>query len=190
MRCCRRCSLALRAYRERCSPVIRNEFHAGLQQAVGKNVVFSGEYIWKYTHNAFDFSVLGNTPITFPIDWHNSKIPGYALARGNAQLPRLQRLSCHVVGGCALLPAAGGRSRSHCRPDAAYPFRIDHDEKFNETTHLQYTVSHDGSWFNGLWGGFNWRYDSGLVPARPCYAYDPNSSAQRRSPCQRPPGST
>ena len=62
-------------------PGFRNEFHAGLQQAFGKRVVVSGEYIWKYTHNAFDFSVLGNTPITFPIDWHNSKIPGYALAR-------------------------------------------------------------------------------------------------------------
>ena len=27
-----------------------------------------------------------------------------------------------------------------------YPFRIDHDEKFNQTTHVQYTVSRDGSW--------------------------------------------
>ena len=61
-------------------PGFRNEFHAGLQQAFGKNLVFSGEYIWKYTHNAFDFSVLGNTPITFPIDWHNSKVPGFACA--------------------------------------------------------------------------------------------------------------
>ncbi len=47
-------------------PGFRNEFHAGLQQAFGKWAVFSGEYIWKYTHNAFDFSVLGNTPIYFP----------------------------------------------------------------------------------------------------------------------------
>ena len=60
-------------------PGFRNEFHAGLQQAFGKHLVISGDYIWKYTHNAFDFSVLGNTPITFPIDWHNSKIPGWAL---------------------------------------------------------------------------------------------------------------
>ena len=58
------------------SPGWRNEFHAGLQQAFGKYLVFSGEYIWKYTHNAYDFSVLGSTPITFPIEWHNSKIPG------------------------------------------------------------------------------------------------------------------
>ena len=37
-------------------------------------------------------------------------------------------------------------------------FRIDHDEKFNQTTHLQYQPSKRGPWI-----GFNWRYDSGLV---------------------------
>src|SRR5262249_19235768 len=46
----------------------RNEFHAGVEQALGKYFVVDAEYIWKYTHNAFDFSILGNTPITFPID--------------------------------------------------------------------------------------------------------------------------
>jgi hypothetical protein len=45
-------------------------------------------------------------------------------------------------------------------------FRIDHDEKFNETTHLQYQP-----WRTGPWFGFNWRYDSGLVSgALPCFA--------------------
>src|SRR6185503_19728483 len=76
------------------TPGYRNEFHAGLQQAFGKHVVVSGEYIWKYTHNAFDFSVLGNTPITFPIDWHNSKIPGYAL---NIEVPNFHNLSAYAV---------------------------------------------------------------------------------------------
>ena len=75
-------------------PGFRNEFHAGFQQAFGKNLVFSGDYIWKYTHNAFDFSILGNTPITFPIDWHNSKIPGYAL---RADVPNFHNLSAFVV---------------------------------------------------------------------------------------------
>ncbi len=37
----------------------RNEFHAGLQQAFGKYLVVDGEYLWKYTHNAYDFSILG-----------------------------------------------------------------------------------------------------------------------------------
>ncbi len=75
-------------------PGFKNEFHAGLQQAFGKNLVISGDYIWKYTHNAFDFSVLGNTPITFPIDWHNSKIPGFAL---RADVPNFHNLSAFVV---------------------------------------------------------------------------------------------
>src|SRR5580658_537040 len=43
------------------SPGHRNEFHAGLQQAFGKYLVVDGEYIWRYTHKAFDFSVLANT---------------------------------------------------------------------------------------------------------------------------------
>jgi hypothetical protein len=119
-------------------PGFRNEFHAGLQQAFGKRVVVSGEYIWKYTHNAFDFSVLGNTPITFPIDWHNSKIPGYAL---HVDVPEYHHVSAYVVavfGGGALLPAAGGRSGRY-GGSTGLPFRIDHDEKFNQETHVQYT---------------------------------------------------
>ncbi len=73
------------------SPGWRNEFHAGLQQAFGKYLVFSGEYIWKYTHNAYDFSVLGATPITFPIEWDRSKIPGYA---GRVSVPNPSRNFC------------------------------------------------------------------------------------------------
>jgi hypothetical protein len=34
------------------------------------------------------------------------------------------------------------------------PFRIAHDEKFNQTTHLQYTVTR-GKALNGLWGKDN-----------------------------------
>ena len=142
-------------------PGFRNEFHAGLQQAFGKQLVVSGEYIWKYTHNAFDFGVLGNTPIYFPIDWHNSKIPGYAL---NAEFPEFHHFSAYMVAssvaarfippqsaGAGAAPQTGGQ-----------PFRIDHDEKFNQTTHLQYTLAR-GKILNGIWSGFNWRYDSGLV---------------------------
>jgi hypothetical protein len=61
---------------------------------VGKNFVLSGEYIWKHTHNGFDFSVLGNTAITLPIHWHNSKIPGFDL---RADMPHFDGLSAFVV---------------------------------------------------------------------------------------------
>jgi hypothetical protein len=156
-------------------PGFRNEFHAGLQQAFGKHLVFSGEYIWKYTHNAFDFSVLGNTPITFPIDWHNSKIPGYAL---RADAPQVHGFSAYLVASSVAArffpPQVAGAGATVGQ--AGLPFRIDHDEKFNQTTHLQYTISR-GKALDGLWGGFNWRYDSGQVAgATPCYGVtDPNT---------------
>jgi len=159
-------------------PGFRNEFHAGLQQAFGKHVVVSGEYIWKYTHNAFDFSVLGNTPITFPIDWHSSKIPGYAV---NVEVPEYHHMSAYVVMSSVAARfyppqvAGAGATVGH----TGLPFRIDHDERFNQTTHLQYTLT-KGKLLSGLWGGFNWRYDSGEVAgAAPCYnllSNDPNSA--------------
>jgi hypothetical protein len=135
----------------------RNEFHAGLQQAFGKYLVVDGEYIWKYTHNAYDFSVLGNTPITFPIDWHNSKIPGYAI---RASVPNFHGFTALVVMSSVAAryfpPQVGGLGVTVGQGGSV--FRIDHDEKFNQTTHLQYQP-----WKRGPWVGFNWRYDSGLV---------------------------
>jgi len=156
-------------------PGFRNEFHASLQQGFGKHAVVSGEYIWKYTHNAFDFSVLGNTPITFPIDWHNSKIPGYAI---RAEIPVVRGFSAYFVTSSVAArffpPQSAGAGATVGQ--SGFPFRIDHDEKFNETTHIQYTLSH-ASVLTGLWGGFNWRYDSGLTAGSvPCYNLtDPNS---------------
>jgi hypothetical protein len=149
-------------------PGFRNEFHTGLQQAFGKYLVFSGEYIWKYTHNGYDFSILGNTPIFFPIAWHNSKITGFA---GRVSVPNFHGLTALVVfSGVAARffnPQVGGLGID---PTATGVFRIDHDEKFNQTTHLQYQP-----WRRGPWVGFNWRYDSGLVAGAVPSAPDANS---------------
>ena len=166
-------------------PGFRNEFHAGVQQAIGKHAVVSGEYIWKYTHNAFDFSVLGNTPIAFPIDWHNSKIPGYAL---RAEMPETHGFTAYFVASSVAarfyLPQIAGAGATGGETEGAtyHPFRIDHDEKFNQQTHIQYTLRNDG-WWNGLWGGFNWRSDSGMVAgSTPCYSpTDPNSACPNSS---------
>src|SRR5260370_40202205 len=49
------------------------------------------------------------------------------------------------VGGLGSAPATG-------------VFRIDHDQAFNQTTHVQYQPHR-----NWPWVAFNWRYDSGLV---------------------------
>jgi hypothetical protein len=140
-------------------PGYRNEFHAGLQQAFGKYFVVDGEYIWKYTHNGYDFSILGSTPITFPIAWHNSKIPGYAI---RANVPNYHGLTALVVMSSVaarfFTPQIGGVGAVPVTSAAITPFRIDHDEKFNLTAHVQYQFAKRGPWV-----GFNWRYDSGLV---------------------------
>jgi carboxypeptidase family protein/TonB-dependent receptor-like protein len=142
------------------SPGHRNEFHAGLEQAFGKYLVIDGEYIWKYTHKAFDFSVLGNTPITYPIEWASSKIPGYAI---RASVPNFHGFTAFVVMSSVaarfFTPQVSGIGSTPAAPGStADVFRIDHDETFNQTTHLQYQP-----WKWSPWIGFNWRYDSGLV---------------------------
>jgi len=148
------------------SPGWRNEFHAGIQQAFEKYLVFSGEYIWKYTHNGYDFSILGNTPIFFPVAWHNSKIPGFA---GRVSVPTFHGFSALMVFSSVaarfFLPQISGAGATPSAPGGV--FRIDHDEKFNQTTHLQYQP-----WQRGPWFGFNWRYDSGLVAGAVPFATD------------------
>jgi hypothetical protein len=165
-------------------PGFRNEFHAGIEQAFGKYLVFSGEYITKYTHNGYDFSVLGNTPITFPIEWHNSKIPGYA---GRVSVPDLHGFSALMVFSSVAArffqPQIGGAG-STVATAAGLPFRIDHDEKFNQTTHLQYQP-----WKRGPWMGFNWRYDSGLVAgATPCFGTNAANDCPGTIPMTGVPG--
>jgi hypothetical protein len=148
------------------TPGYRNEFHAGLQQAFGRYAVVSGDYIWKYTHTGYDFSVLGATPIFFPVGWHNSKIPGYAI---RVSVPEFHGFTALVVMSSVAArffpPQTSGLGTTVGQ--SGTPFRIDHDEKFNQTTHLQYQP-----WKNAPWVGFNWRYDSGLVAGSVPFATD------------------
>ncbi len=140
-------------------PGRRDEYHAGIQQAFGKYLVIDGEYIWKYTHRAYDFSILGSTPITFPIEWYSSKIPGYAV---RASMPNFHGLTAYVafssVAARFFTPQVAGLGSTPTSTGTSTVFRIDHDEVFNQTTHLQFQPRKNGPWI-----GFNWRYDSGLV---------------------------
>jgi hypothetical protein len=138
----------------------RNQFNAGFQQAFGKYVVVDADYLWKYTHNAYDFSAFANTPIFFPIAWKNSKIDGPSV--------RVSMPNFHGFTALAVLahvraryfpPQIGGLGASITGGEV---FRIDHDQAFNQTTHFQYQP-----WKTLPWIGFNWRYDSGLVASNP-----------------------
>jgi hypothetical protein len=138
----------------------RNQFNAGFQQAFGKYLVVDADYLWKYTHNAFDFSAFANTPIFFPIAWKSSKIDGPAV---RVSLPNYHGLTAFAVLAHVRAryfpPQVGGLGAT---VGGDQVFRIDHDQAFNQTTHVQYQP-----WKTLPWIGFNWRYDSGLVASNP-----------------------
>ena len=191
-RCARTPARCTPASQQPCQPGFRNEFHAGLQQALGKNSSSSGEYIWKYTHNAFDFSVLGNTPITFPIDWHNSKIPGFAL---HADVPSFHNFSAYVVMSSVAArffpPQVAGAGatvgQQRAIPSASITTRSSTRPRTCSTRFRRQLV-------NGLWSGFNWRYDSASSPARLLAMASPIPTASARwnlhHHCRQRQGST
>jgi hypothetical protein len=154
-------------------PGFRNDFHAGFQQQITRYAVVSADYTWKYTHNAFDFSVLGATPITFPIGWYSSKIPGYD---GRLDIPSVHHFSAQVVFSSVsarfFTPQTSGLGAVPQPPGTGHtPFRIDHDERFNQSSHAQYQIGSRGPYV-----GFNWRFDSGQVAgSAPCYGTLPQN---------------
>ena len=146
-------------------PGQRNDFHAGFEQAFGKHLVIDADYMWKYTHNAYDFSVLFNTPITYPIAWQRSKIYGPSV---RVSFPDFHGLTAFFTASSVASrffnPQVGGLGTDLTTVGA---FRIDHDQKFQETTHIQYQPRRNLPWI-----GFNWRYDNGLVAGAVPFATD------------------
>jgi carboxypeptidase family protein len=138
-------------------PGQRNQFNTGLQQRLGRWLIVDADYFWKYTHNAYDFSVLFNTPITFPIAWHNSKLDGVTARVSTIDLHGFQayitlghtraRYFAPESGG--LIPLGGF---------AGGVFRIDHDQAYQQNAVFRYQRPHNGEWVD-----LTWRYDSGLV---------------------------
>ena len=55
-------------------PGRRNEFEVGAQQSLGRWIVADVGYFDKRTDNGYDFGVLFNTPIVFPISWNHSHV--------------------------------------------------------------------------------------------------------------------
>ena len=138
-------------------PGRRNQYNAGFQQTITKKVLVDVSYIWKYTHNAFDFDTLFNTPITFPIEWRKSKIDGLST---KINFTETKGFSAYVVLGHTRArffgPEIGGLIFNS--PLDATVFRIDHDQSFQQTTNLRYQPKRNGPWVD-----LTWRYDSGVV---------------------------
>lgn len=148
------------------SPGMRNLFNAGLEQAFGRYLVVTADYYWKYTTPDYDFDVLFSTPLTFPIQWTKSKIDGFA---GRISVPNVHGFTLVTTLGTSrdrfFPPGAGGLVFNSAPPPGV--FRIDHDQAFQQTTHMQYQWKKTGPWL-----GFNWRYDSGLVAGAVPFASD------------------
>jgi hypothetical protein len=147
-------------------PGMRNLFNAGFEQAFGKYLVLTADYYWKYTKPDYDFDVLFSTPLTFPIQWTKSKIDGVA---ARVSMPNFHGLSFMTILGTSrdrfFPPGVGGLIFNS--EVGGGVFRIDHDQAFQQSTHVQYQWKSKGPWI-----GFTWRYDSGLVAGSVPFAAD------------------
>lgn len=137
-------------------PGCRNQYSVGLQQSLGRWVIIDADYFWKYTRNAYDFSVLFNTPITSPIAWQRSKPDGVTA--------RVSTVNIH--GFTAYMTLGHSRAR-YFQPESGglvplggfsdSVFRIDHDQAYQQTVVMRYQHK------TAERIDFSWRYDSGLV---------------------------
>lgn len=139
-------------------PGTRNQFNVGFQQALGRFAVVDADYFWKYTHNGFDFNVLGNTPIAFPIAWNKSKLDGFSIRVSSSDFHGFRWYT--TLGHTRARyfnPESGGLFFDQVVPTGV--FRIDHDQALQSTSNLQYSFLKK----RGGFATFTWRYDSGLV---------------------------
>ena len=137
-------------------PGKRHQIELGVQQGFGRWIVVDVGYFNKHTDNGYDFGVLFDTPIAFPVAWDRSRIDGFT---GRVNLVEHKGFSAFVVmahtNAIYSPPGVGGILLEQPEGD----FRIDHDQKFNATTNLQYVFEKT----HGAWAALSWRYDSGLV---------------------------
>ena len=138
-------------------PARRNHFEVGFQQGIDGWLVIDASYFWKFTVDDFDFDVILNTPLAFPIQWRKSKIDGVSV---RLTVPNHHGFSAYSVMGHTRArffgPELGGLIFNS--PVDNSVFRIDHDQAFQQNTHLQYQPYKQGPWF-----GFSWSYQSGEV---------------------------
>jgi Carboxypeptidase regulatory-like domain len=147
------------------TPARRNQYHVGLQQNLTGGIKIDADYFWKFTDGAYDFDVVLNTPLTFPVQFRRSAIDG-GLVR--VTLPAIAGVSAYTTFSHTRArlfgPELGGLRFSASYAPVARP---DHDEPFQATTHVEYRTDRAA----GLWIGLTWRYDSGLVAVSvPTYA--------------------
>jgi len=120
--------------------------------------LIDADYFWKYTHNAYDFSTLLNTTLTFPIAWHNSKLDGIT---GRVSTTNLKGFQAYWTFGhtrARYFPSETGGLIPQGASLGNSVFRIDHDQAFQSTVTVRYQRPKNAEWL-----ALTYRYDSGLV---------------------------
>lgn len=139
-------------------PASRKQYNAGFEQSFGRFFVVNAEYFWKYTDRDFDFDVVLNTPLAFPIQWNKSKIDGLGI---KLTMPAYHGFSAFSAIGHTRSrffgPEVGGVLSNDPDINSSTVFRIDHDQAFQQSTNVQYQFK------KGPYFGLTWRYESGLV---------------------------
>src|SRR5215471_16920593 len=135
----------------------RNQFNTGFQQSIGRYLLLDADYFWKYTDNAYDFSVLLNTTITFPVAWKNSRIDGVTGRLSTTNIHGFQAYWTFGHTRARYFPPETGGLISQGAPIGGGVFRIDHDQAFQSTAVFRYQRK------TFEWISLSWRYDSGLV---------------------------
>jgi hypothetical protein len=113
-------------------PGTRSQIEIGAQQSLGRWVVVDVGYFNKHTDNAYDFNVLFNTPIFFPVAWDRSRIDGFT---SRVNLVEHKGFSAFVLmahtNAIYSPPGVGGVLLEQPCETSGCSFRIDHDQKFN-----------------------------------------------------------
>ena len=143
----------------------RQQVDVGVQQELWRGLQVDAEYFWKRTHGAYDFDVIFNTPLAFPVQFAKSDIDG-GLIRVSSPTTGAWRWYATLSHSLALLygPELGGLRFS---ADYAPIARPDHDEPLQANGHVEFRPKSR----IGFWVGGTIRYDSGLVAvAVPTYS--------------------
>jgi hypothetical protein len=134
----------------------RNQFNVGFQQTFGRWVQVDGDYYWKFASPGYEWDVIFNTPITFPIAWKKDKLDGFGIRVSTLDLKGFKLNTTMGYGRLRYFgPETGGLLFN---APLANVFRTDSDDPFYQTTVARYQFKNNGPWF-----AFTWRYDFGQV---------------------------
>src|SRR6202011_959658 len=122
----------------------RNEIGVGGQQGFGRCSWQTSGITTSVPTTGYDFNGLFNTPIVFPISWDHSHVYGFAGRVNFVEHGGFSAFFVMATTNAIFSPPPTGGIQVVAPPR---DFRIDHDQKFNSTTNLQYILSKPlGGW--------------------------------------------